>query len=575
MSSTATSSRDRQAVTTASRNWMVPMLVLMIGSFMAVLDSSIVNAAIPTMQKELGASSDDIEWVSTAYTLALGVIVPISNWLGDRIGASLAHRLSMIGFAAASALCGLAWNLDSEIFFRVLQAIPGGILPVMTLTILYQIVPKEKMGSAMGIYGLGVVVAPAIGPTLGGYIVEYLDWRLIFYINVPIGIIGAVLAYFLLPKLPTKPTHRFDILGFLTIGYGLAALLLATSKGQKWGWTSYPVLILVVSGLLSLALFAVIENEVDHPLLDLRALRHWPFVNSLLIISVLSVGLFATSFYLPQFLQNGQNLTPLNAGMLLLPQALAMALLMPVAGRIYDRFGPKWPALIGLAVAAWGTYLLTGINVDMTHQEVIVWTIVRGVGNGLAMMPIMTAGLNSLPPEMTGYGSALNNIAQRVSSSIGLAGMGALVSSTQAQLNADQGALIQSDSTLPAIEHIKEQGQTALYGYYEQVQLHSLAGAYGAVFLLAAAMTAACVVLALWLRKPAVPAPAAAPAPTQAPAAKAPAAKAPARNAGLPTPVPAADPAVPAEAVSERALEQVVELEPGSPDRRREYAHSE
>jgi EmrB/QacA subfamily drug resistance transporter len=505
-------------------HWLVPMLVLMIGSFMAVLDSSIVNTAIPTMQKDLGASSDDIEWVSTGYTLALGVIVPISNWLGDRIGATMAHRISMIGFALTSALCGLAWNLDSMIAFRVLQAIPGGILPVMTLTILYKIVPREKIGSAMGIYGLGVIVAPAIGPTLGGYIVEYLDWRLIFYINVPIGLLGAVAAYFLLPRMPRAETHPFDGWGFLTIGYGLFALLLATSKGQKWGWDSYPTLILITSGVLSLALFAVIENEVEYPLINLRVLANWPFVNSLLIISVLSVGLFAVSFYLPQFLQNGQALTPLNAGLLMLPQALAMAVLMPVAGKIYDLFGPRWPALIGLAFAAYGTYLLSGINVDMTHRDVIVWTIVRAVGNGLAMMPIMTAGLNSLPSELTGFGSAINNIAQRVSSSIGLAGMGALVSTQSAQLSADQGALVQSSSSIPQIQQMVQQGGAALAGYYQQVQLHVLAAAYSEVFLTAAVLTGACIALAVTLRKPApvpitaAPGPVATPAPVTTPA---------------------------------------------------------
>jgi len=523
-------------------HWMIPMLVLMIGSFMAVLDSSIVNAAIPTMQKDLGASSDDIEWVSTGYTLALGVIVPISNWLGDRIGSTLAHRISMIGFALASALCGLAWNLDSEIFFRVIQAIPGGILPVMTLTILYKIVPREKIGSAMGIYGLGVIVAPAIGPTLGGYIVEYLDWRLIFYINVPIGLLGAVAAYFLLPKMPKAQTHPFDAWGFLTIGYGLFALLLATSKGQKWGWGSYPTLILIVTGLLSLALFAVIENEVEYPLINLKVLANWPFVNSLLIISVLSVGLFAVSFYLPQFLQNGQALTPLNAGLLLLPQALAMAVLMPLAGKIYDLFGPRWPAVIGLGLAAYGTYLLTGINVDMTRQDVIIWTVVRAVGNGLAMMPIMTAGLNSLPSELTGFGSAINNIAQRVASSIGLAGMGALVSTQSAQISADRGALIQSGSANPQVQQIIDQGSTAIAGYYQQFQLHVLADAYSEVFLVAAVLTGLCVLLGVVLRKPApatsTPAtPAAAtPAVTAAPAlAAAPAAR-PARTQATPAP---------------------------------------
>ena len=520
-------------------HWMIPMLVLMIGSFMAVLDSSIVNAAIPTMQKDLGASSDDIEWVSTGYTLALGVVVPISNWLGDRIGSTLAHRVSMIGFALASALCGLAWNLDSMIVFRVLQAIPGGILPVMTLTILYKIVPREKIGSAMGIYGLGVIVAPAIGPTLGGYIVEYLDWRLIFYINVPIGLLGAVAAYFLLPRMPKAQTHPFDAWGFLTIGYGLFALLLATSKGQKWGWGSYPTLILIVTGLLSLALFAVIENQVEFPLINLRVLANWPFVNSLLIISVLSVGLFAVSFYLPQFLQNGQALTPLNAGLLLLPQALAMAVLMPLAGKIYDLFGPRWPAVIGLGLAAYGTYLLTGINVDMTRQDVIIWTVVRAVGNGLAMMPIMTAGLNSLPAELTGFGSAINNIAQRVSSSIGLAGMGALVSTQSAQISADRGALIQGNSSNPQVQQIVDQGGGALVGYYQQFQLHVLADAYSEVFLVAAVLTGLCVLLGAVLRKPA---PLIAPAPAATPAPAAPAAR-PARPVVTATPAPAPAPA--------------------------------
>jgi EmrB/QacA subfamily drug resistance transporter len=489
--------------------WMVPMLVLMIGSFMAVLDSSIVNAAIPTMKNDLGASFDGIAWVSTGYTLALGVVVPVSNWLGERIGATLAHRLSMIGFALASALCGLAWNLDSLIVFRVLQAIPGGILPVMTLTILYRIVPREKIGSAMGIYGLGVIVAPAIGPTLGGYIVEYVDWRLIFYINVPIGLLGAVAAAFILPKMPRTETHRFDWLGFITIGYGLFALLLATSNGADWGWGSYSVLGLVVSGLLSLALFAVIENEVDHPLINLRTLANWPFVNSLLIISVLSIGLFSISYYLPLFLQNGQGFTPLNSGLMMLPQAVAMAIMMPFAGRIYDKFGPRWPALIGLSIAAYGTYLLTGINVDMTRQEVVVWTIVRAIGTGLAMMPIMTAGLNALPAQFTGYGSAINNIAQRVSASLGLAGMGALVTHQSAELSANQSMLVSGNSTLPQLQQFEQSGRGGMLGLWQQIQLHVQAMAYSNVFLVATILTGACVLLAVSLRKPRpVPAPA-------------------------------------------------------------------
>ena len=167
--------------TPAQQGWAVPLLVLIAGMFMSVLDISIVNVAIPTIQNDFGVTTEDVQWIATAYSLALGVVVPISGWLSDKFGPTRAYNLSLIGFAAGSALCGLAWNLESMIVFRILQAIPGGILPVVTLTIVYRIVPREKIGSAMGMYGLGIVVAPAVGPTLGGYLVEYVDWRLIFF----------------------------------------------------------------------------------------------------------------------------------------------------------------------------------------------------------------------------------------------------------------------------------------------------------------------------------------------------------------------------------------------------------
>ncbi|MDT7591248.1 MAG: hypothetical protein QOH45_779, partial [Pseudonocardiales bacterium] len=170
------------------QSWLIPLMVLVVGTFMSVLDTSIVNVAVPKIQIELNAAPDDVEWMVTGFTLVLGMVVPLSGWLGDRLGPSRLYILSMVGFALASALCGLAWDLTSMIIFRVLQAIPGGILPVVSMTMLFRLVPPAKLGAAMGIFGLGVVVAPAIGPVLGGWLVEYSDWRLIFFINVPIGL---------------------------------------------------------------------------------------------------------------------------------------------------------------------------------------------------------------------------------------------------------------------------------------------------------------------------------------------------------------------------------------------------
>jgi len=481
-------------------SWMVPLVVLIFGMFMSVLDTSIVNVAIPTIQKDFGTTTKDVQWIATAYTLALGVIVPLSGWLGERLGMTRVYLASLVLFSGASALCGLSWNLTSMIFFRIVQAVPGGILPVVCMSMLYAIVPREKIGSAMGIYGLGIIVGPAIGPTLGGYLVEYVDWRLIFYINVPIGIVGAVAGMALLPKMPPTSKRRLDWWGFLTIGSGLFALLLATTEGSDWGWTSYRVLGLLVYAAFALALFVIIEFELDEPLLDLRVFTVWPFVNSLLLICILSVGLNAILFYLPLFMQEGQGIQALQTGLTLLPEALMMAMLMPIAGTLYDKIGPRWPAVIGLLIAAYGGYLLCGINPNMSQRDVVVWTCVRAIGNGLAMMPIMTAGLSAIPAAFSSSGSPVNNIAQRVSGSLGLAGLTVLATNQQSQMMADRGALIPANSGVAAVQDLVNQGPGMLYAYYQQLSLYVMADAYSNVFLVCALFTAAGVLLALMLR---------------------------------------------------------------------------
>ena len=335
--------------------WGVPLAVLIAGMFMSVLDTSIVNVAISTIQTDFGGSTADVQWISTAYTLVLGVVVPASAWLGDRFGLARVYTVALAAFALGSALCGLAWNLNSLIAFRVIQAIPGGVLPAVTLTMVYRIVPREKIGAAMGMYGLGIVFAPALGPALGGYLVEYFSWRLVFYINVPIGVLGVIAAVVALPHFASAKSQRFDVLGFATAATGMVALLLAFSEGASWGWTSYRILLLIVGGLLCLALFVVIELEVEHPLLNLRVFRNRAYALSLLVMSVMMTGLFATLFYIPLFLQAGQGYQAFDAGLLILPQALVMALITPISGRLYDRIGPRWLVFFGLL--ARGVYI--------------------------------------------------------------------------------------------------------------------------------------------------------------------------------------------------------------------------
>jgi EmrB/QacA subfamily drug resistance transporter len=490
---------------------LVPLLVLISGMLMALLDMTIVNVAIPRIQTDFGASTDEIQWITTAFNLALGVVVPLSGWLSDRFGTTRVYLISLVGFSIASILCGLAWDLNSMIVFRVLQAIPGGIIPVVTMTMLYAIVPRDQMGSAMGLYGLGVVFGPAIGPTLGGYLVEYVDWRLIFFINAPIGVLGTVAGVALLPKLPATAKRPLDWWGFATAGFGLFALLLAFSKAEDWGWSSYKVLILVTAGVFSLAFFVVIQLGIENPLIDLRVFKNWMYVNSLLLIIVLMVGLNAVLFYLPLYMQTNLGIQPLDTGLILLPEAIVMGILMPIAGPLYDRFGPRWPGVIGLTIASVGGFMLCGIGPSVSNNDIVLWTVIRAAGNGLALMPIMTAGLAAIPPHFTSAGSAMNNIAQRASASMGLAIMTAIATSQQGQLMADQSALIPANS--PASVRMSEQGTSSMYGYYLQLQGMVTGRAYSNVFLVCALLTMVGIVLAFFMRKPPLPGPTESPEP--------------------------------------------------------------
>ena len=486
--------------------WIGPLTVLVAGMFMSVLDTSIVNVAIPTIQKEFGATTEDVQWVVTAYTLTLGVVVPATAWLGNRFGLNRVYNAALLTFAAGSALCGLAWNLSSLVAFRIVKAIPGGILPVITLSMLYRIVPRERLGAAMGIYGLGVVFAPAVGPALGGYLVEYVSWRLIFYVNVPIGILGVVAALLVLPRFSGQVGRWFDVLGFVAIAGGLFALLLAVSKGEDWGWESYRVLGLITFSVLSLALFVVIELEVAHPLLDIRIFRRWAFTHSLLLLALLMVVIFAVLFYIPQFLQVAQKWGAFDSGLTLLPPALVMAVLMPLAGRIYDRIGPRWPVTIGLTIAAAGTYLLHTITLD-TPREHLTWLlVVQAVGIGLAMMPIMAGGIAAVSITDSSIASAFNNVVRNVASSLGIAVLTTILTIQQAQQIAGRAALLPATSPRPNLGPPVTPDETGLYAIYHITQLQVFVGAIDNLFLICAALAAFGALGALLMRTVPVPA---------------------------------------------------------------------
>lgn len=395
--------------------------VVIVGTFMSILDSSIVNVAVPKMMTIFGASTDQIEWVVTGYMLTMSIIIPLTGYLGERFGLKKLYIFALSVFTVGSALCGLASSTETMIAARVVQAIGGGMIMPVGMAMIFQIVPLEKRGLALGVWGIAAMAAPAIGPTLSGYIVQYMDWRLIFTINIPVGIIGVTLAFIILRETEVKTDKKFDYLGASTSAIGLFTLLLGLSQGNSKGWTSGYILVLFVIAAISLSAFIFIELNVDNPLLELRILKIFPFSLSLLISCITTIGMYGALFLLPIYIQNIRGYTPMQSGMISLPSAIVTGIMMPISGRIFDKFGAKWITVIGTIVLASASFALSKLSLDTGYSVIVIIMMFRGLGMGMAMMPAQTSGMNSVPRELSGKATALSNTVRQVSGSFGIA----------------------------------------------------------------------------------------------------------------------------------------------------------
>lgn len=410
--------------------WLA-LLVVVIGTFMAILDTSIVNIAIPKMMAVFGVSADEIKWVLTAYMLTMGAVIPLTGYLGDKFGTKKVYIWALISFTIGSALCGFAWSNSSMIVARIIQALGGGMIMPVSMAIIYQVIPQEERGMALGIWGIAAMAAPAIGPTLSGYIVEHLDWRLIFTINIPVGVVGVILTAILLEEFPARPTKGFDLLGFITIATGLGCVLYVLGEGNSIDWSDFKNIFLLLTGVFSLILFIVNELTCDNPLLDLRIMKIWPFTLSILISSAINIALFGGIFLLPLFLQNLQGLTAMQTGVLLFPSAIATGITMPIGGKLFDKFGAKPVVVPGLILLTYSTYELSTITLDTSTTSIMWLTVIRGLGMGLAMMPATTSGMNSVPVHLVGRASALSNVIRQVAGSVGITVLTTFMQNTQ------------------------------------------------------------------------------------------------------------------------------------------------
>lgn len=474
--------------TKTKSKWVLPIFIALIGGFMSILDSSIVNVAVPKMMQVYNSSANQIEWVITVYMLALGVVIPFSGWAGDKFGYKNLYIFALIMFTIGSLLCTLSWSVNTLIVSRVIQALGGGLLMPTMMTMVKKIVPKGSFGTAMGVVGVALLIAPALGPTVGGYLVEYADWKWIFTINVPIGIIGVLLSILFLPKFEKSKVDRLDVGGAISSVIMLFSLLLALSKASDWGWTSEKTLLLLAISLITFVVFLILELKLHNPLLNLRVFRYRNFTAANITTFITTVGLFSGVFFVPLFLQNIKGMGALDTGLIMLPGALISGLLMPIIGKLYDKVGPKPLAIFGIITLAYTTFLFHNMGLKTSNSTIAFWLVLRGISMSFAAVSAQAASLDSVSNEEVGGATAISNIVSRVSGSLGIAALTSILTDRVSHHATDI-------ATKMALAGTNAAAHTA------QIKAMSFVNGLDDIFLIASCLTLAGLIPALFLKK--------------------------------------------------------------------------
>ena len=440
--------------------WRISAVVI-VGSIMSILDTTIVNVALDTLARELHSTIAQIQWVVTGYLLALAAVIPVTGWAARRFGAKQVYLVSLVLFTLGSALCGLATSTNELILFRVIQGLGGGmILPIGQLMMAEAAGPK-RMGRVMSVVAVPAMLAPIFGPTIGGLILDNMSWRWIFYVNVPIGIIAVIAALRILPTVERQPTNALDYRGLAMMATGLPLLTYGLAEiGTTGSFTSVKVVVPIILGLLLVATFVFHALRVKYPLLDVRLYRRPTFSSASFAMFCLGAALFGGMILLPLYWQGVRHESVVDTGLLTAPQGLGMALMMPLAGKLTDRFGGGPLALFGVILTTLATIPFGMIGAHTSVLYLSVAMFVRGMGIGFAFMPAMAAAFAALDRSELSDATPQLNVLQRVGGSIGTAVLAVVL----------QRALVGADS------------------------LSAQASAYGTAFWAATALTALAII---------------------------------------------------------------------------------
>jgi DHA2 family multidrug resistance protein len=410
--------------------WLV-LASVMVGTFMAVLDSTIVNVALAKLMATFGVSVDRVEWIVTAYLLIFAVTLPSSSWLADTWGYKPTFLLGLFLFTFGSFLSSLSWSIGTLITFRVVQGAGAGLLLPVGMAILTREFPPEKRGIALGFWSVAASASVALGPTAGGYLIEHFSWHTIFDINIPIGVMGMAACLIILRNYKSLHVRYFDLIGFLSLAAFLTCLLLALANGNSaWntgGWTSTYILTNLAISFAGLVIFLITEFSVQHPLIDLRIFKNFGFTISNIVFFFFGLGMFGSTFLLPIYLQNSLGYTPLQAGLVFFPMGILVGLTAPLAGMFSDKFDGRIPAIAGLVLMAFTLYQYNFLSYLSEKPQIMLPLYLRGIAMGLIMSPLATMAIAEIAHEKMAQASGLINVIRQIGGSFGVALFGTLI----------------------------------------------------------------------------------------------------------------------------------------------------
>ncbi|AMY72165.1 EmrB/QacA family drug resistance transporter (plasmid) [Frigidibacter mobilis] len=394
---------------------------IMVATISVVLSTTIVNVAIPAVMGAFGISAVQAQWISTGFLAAMTATMLLADWANRAFGMRLTMTASMGVFLAGSILGGLAPNETILTLARVVQGAAAGIVQPLAMIMLFKVFPPDKRGAAMGIYGVGVVLAPALGPWIGGVLMDAFDWRFVFYLGLPFAGIAIVLANLFLPtREESGPITAFDFVGVAILSVFLAVLLSTLSNAQRLGWDTNIILSGFTISVASAIAFIAWEMHTDKPMLDMRLFANFAFSSASVVAFIMGAGLFGSTYLLPVFVQQIQGMTPTQAGLLLMPSGFAMLVVFPIAGRLSDKVPAPVLIGVGMLVFAWSSWLTTAANVHTAFWALAGWTVLSRVGLGLVFPAISSGALKVLPPHLIGQGSGASNFIRQLGGAFGV-----------------------------------------------------------------------------------------------------------------------------------------------------------